>query len=1263
MRRLLATASIGALLAAALASTVQAGVVFSGSPPHSPVVAQGSSPATFAGPGVSGQCLRSAGSTADPTWGTCSGSGGVASVSLTLPTLQFTCTGNPITGSGTIDCEWNDENANLVLAGPASGSPGTPAFRGLVAADIPALPYVSSVALAAPAEFTVSGSPITGAGTLTLTKATQSPNLVYAGPSSGSPAQPGFRNLVLADLPSGLPNGTVTSVALAPPSSIITVSGSPITTSGTLTESLVSQVANFVWAGPTTGSAAAPAFRGLVAADIPSLSYVTSVGLSLPGIFTVSGSPVTAAGTLSATLNAELANTMWAGPVSGGSSTPAFRALVAADIPTLSYVASVALAAPPEFTVSGSPVTGSGTLTFAKNSQTANLVYAGPTSGGVAAPTFRSLVAADLPGGVGSVTSVAQTVPAEFSVSGSPITGAGTLAISKVNEATNSVWAGPATGGSAAPAFRALVAADIPSLPYGTGTVTSVSLSLPTQFSCSGSPVTTSGGFTCGWTSAAQNSVLAGPASGGAGIPAFRSLAASDIPALSYVTSVGLVLPTAVFSISGSPVTSSGNLTAALQTQLANTIWGGPISGAAATPAFRSLVAADIPALSYVTRVAQAVPAEFTIGGSPITGAGTLTIGKATETANTVWAGPTSGAAAQPAFRGLTAADIPSLSYVTSVALAAPPEFTVSGSPVTGSGTLTLTKATQSANLVYAGPATGVATAPTFRALATADLPAGVGTVTSVALSPPSSIITTTGSPITTSGTFTESLVTQAANTVFAGATSGGSTTPAFRAIVSADINPALTTPGPIGGTTPGSGSFSTLGATLFSGSGASLTNLPAGQLTGTILAAQMPALTGDVTSSAGTVATTVAKIAGVAVGTPTGTGNVAFSNSPTFVTPTLGAASATTINKVAVTAPATSATLTIANGATLSAPATASVSGTNTGDQTITLTGGVTGSGTGSFATTVASVPASALPHPTPTTLGGIESLAAVTSNWINAISTAGVPSATQPAFTDISGTATAAQGGTGVASPTIHDVPIAEGASAFNLVGLASGQLLIGQASADPAAKTMSGDATLASGGALTVSTLAGVAPGAFFHGTAATNLTGVVPAANGGAGAVTGALKGNGSGLVTQAASSDLSDTVASTSITPTFDFATHGDLVFTYTTQTGKYTTGASGQVCFYGSIAGTPVYTTASGVIHLGLGAAPNPTTSNVFSATLAQLSTTTWSTGATMVTVVYNGSGIWLVRGLTPGSSGTGFAAAQVPSGTPVIFIWSGCYF
>jgi hypothetical protein len=79
---------------------------------------------------------------------------------------------------------------------------------------------------------------------------------------------------------------------------------------------------------------------------------------------------------------------------------------------------------------------------------------------------------------------------------------------------------------------------------------------------------------------------------------------------------------------------------------------------------------------------------------------------------------------------------------------------------------------------------------------------------------------------------------------------------------------------------------------------------------------------------------------------------------SPVMTTPSLGVASATSINKVAITAPATGATLTIADGATLTASATATVSGTNTGDQTISITGDVTASGsTGVLTSTVTKI------------------------------------------------------------------------------------------------------------------------------------------------------------------------------------------------------------------------------------------------------------------------------------------------------------------
>jgi hypothetical protein len=75
------------------------------------------------------------------------------------------------------------------------------------------------------------------------------------------------------------------------------------------------------WAGEGTG---------------PGSGTVTSVGLDLPAEFDVTGSPVTTSGDLAATWATQAANEVFAGPTGGGAATPAFRLLVEADIPDLS---------------------------------------------------------------------------------------------------------------------------------------------------------------------------------------------------------------------------------------------------------------------------------------------------------------------------------------------------------------------------------------------------------------------------------------------------------------------------------------------------------------------------------------------------------------------------------------------------------------------------------------------------------------------------------------------------------------------------------------------------------------------------------------------------------------------------------------------------------------------------------------------------------------------------------------------------------------
>jgi hypothetical protein len=77
-------------------------------------------------------------------------------------------------------------------------------------------------------------------------------------------------------------------------------------------------------------------WNGALVTTASGVGTVTSVGLSLPGIFSVSGSPVTSAGTLTATFATQTANTVFAGPTAGAAATPTFRALVAADLPPIS---------------------------------------------------------------------------------------------------------------------------------------------------------------------------------------------------------------------------------------------------------------------------------------------------------------------------------------------------------------------------------------------------------------------------------------------------------------------------------------------------------------------------------------------------------------------------------------------------------------------------------------------------------------------------------------------------------------------------------------------------------------------------------------------------------------------------------------------------------------------------------------------------------------------------------------------------------------
>lgn len=206
----------------------------------------------------------------------------------------------------------------------------------------------------------------------------------------------------------------------------------------------------------------------------------------------------------------------------------------------------------------------------------------------------------------------------------------------------------------------------------------------------------------------------------------------------------------------------------------------------------------------------------------------------------------------------------------------------------------------------------------------------GTGTVTSVILdytdASVSSIFDVSGGntqTISTTGTFAITLNTQTTNKVFA-APNGGTGVPTFRLLVAADI-PDL------------SGTYQPLDSDLTAIAALSTASFGRGALTQVDAAGFRTYIgtgtgTGDALTSnplSQFAATTSAQLRGV-ISDETGAGLSVFNDTPTLITPVLGVATATSINKVVITAPAASATLTIANTKTLTVNNTITFAGTD---------------------------------------------------------------------------------------------------------------------------------------------------------------------------------------------------------------------------------------------------------------------------------------------------------------------------------------------
>lgn len=356
---------------------------------------------------------------------------------------------------------------------------------------------VTSVGIVAPAEF-ITGPPVTSSGNLTFDwsgtpiavahggtglGSFAANSILKAGPSSTSP----FTSVPLNNLTSNFlrgdgvfappppppagGTGTVTSVDMSPTSEFV-ISGNPITGAGTLLigwkapvpvahggSGMGSFAANSILQAGLTSTGPFQSIPlnnltsnflrgdGQFAAPPPpppgGTGTVTSVDLGMSSEFTISGNPITVAGTILIG---------WKGPLGvahGGTGIGSFAAssILQAGLTSTGPFQSIPL-----------------------NNLTSNFLRG---DGVFAAPPPPPAA------GAGTVTSVAMQMTSEFNVSGSPVTSAGTLAASFVFQSSHSVLIGPSSDAdSRTPAFRQLVSGDIPQTMIGK-TLNSTTLNAP----------------------------------------------------------------------------------------------------------------------------------------------------------------------------------------------------------------------------------------------------------------------------------------------------------------------------------------------------------------------------------------------------------------------------------------------------------------------------------------------------------------------------------------------------------------------------------------------------------------------------------------------------------------------------------------------------------------------------------------------------------------------------------------------------------------
>lgn len=597
---------------------------------------------------------------------------------------------------------------------------------------------VVSVGMVVPTEFSVSPSTITSSGTFTISKQNQGSNQVYSAPANGSTGQPAFRNLVGQDLLSAFAASSNLYMEIDGNLLVISCTGLPAKAGAgiQITGNVISAYASGTYQPLNNNLTALAGLSGTgYLVQTGAGTFVERVFQGTAGRVTVS-QPDGVSGNTQVDIGSTVFTTQNTSTIFNTlASSTASQDRTALGTPSVTDSFIVVGSVPAELTNGRQVIGGAGIQVIDNGAGNTLAILSSGAQGG-------------------TVTSVNVTVPGYLGVNGVPITNSGTAAIFSKSAVLENLSSGNVGNG------LSISGGILNSTTYSAGP--GIQLSGTTFSNYTSGAAISSGNLNPLFNSSILGNVLtftqqtAAASSlygNGTGVnPSFISVLPGANITLSWtatsltingnsgtVTSVGLALPSDIFSVSGSPVTNTGTLTGSTLSHSASTFWASdPVLGG--IPWFRNIVGADLGLALHA-----GANTTLTLSGSSLIIASTASGGGGTVT--TFGAGTLS-----PLFTTSVGSPTttPSLSFTLSNA-ACGTLFGV-GDPGALTGAPSYLSVLPGTNVILNWTATGV----------TVNSSNPGGTVTSIGMTVPQ-FLAVNPSSITTSGTFA---ITSTSNTL-----------------------------------------------------------------------------------------------------------------------------------------------------------------------------------------------------------------------------------------------------------------------------------------------------------------------------------------------------------------------------------------------------------------------------------------------------------------------------------------------------------------